>query len=82
MHAEAQEDGSIPGQTCIATAALQNILLSKGESLAQGLGVLSNQAESVNLSKRPELAVEALCPGFQKQEQDRDKNVQLHPSYE
>lgn len=38
--------------------------------------------QSVNLSKRPELAMEVLCPGFEKQEQDRDKKVQLHPSCE
>lgn len=77
MHSEAQEDGSIPGQTCLAVSALQNIFLSKRESSAQGLGALPSQAESGNLSKRPELAMEVLCPGFQQQKQDRDKKYNL-----
>lgn len=71
MLVEAQEDGSIlTNLFCYGCSAKY----FSGQNRVQPRGWGYFPTRQTVLSKRPELDIEVLCPRFQKQKQDRDKN--------
>lgn len=72
---------NLPWESCPVLTAEWNTRLRKTQHLAQGLGVLLNRQRAEISAKGLNLPWKCYATRFQKQKQDRDKKVQLHPSY-